>query len=461
MLRGAFLSFFSAQSGFRILFMKIRTALEIWEAALGELQVEVSKTNYQTWFKKTTGLVYRDGNFIIGVPNTFVGEYLEKNQRSLIERVLTGILHTDISLEFRVDGGKGISAPVHTTLPLFNPRYTFENFIVGASNNLACAAAEKVAGTPGENYNPLYIHGGPGLGKTHLLHAIGNRASSEHYNVLFISAEQYTNEMVTAIREKSTEDFRRKYRNLDILLLDDVQFFSGKEQTEESFYHTFNELHGNNRQIVIASDRPPQSLTALKDRLRSRFEWGLVADLQPPDFQTRLSVLKTKASRDGVELSPDVLEYIALQIKENIRALEGSLNRVIAYSRLLRTVVTTEVAARAIDDIASKQPRLAPVTPSFVLETVAGAFQLTLSDLKGRRRDVNTALARQVCMYLIREETDSSLADIGGELGGRSPATISYACEKMSGAINNDPLLRRQVFNIQQKLHARATANPV
>jgi chromosomal replication initiator protein len=250
------------------------------------------------------------------------------------------------------------------------------------------------------------------------------------------------------------DEFRRKYRSVDLLLLDDVQFFGGKEQTEESFYHTFNELYSHNRQIVVAADRPPQALSALKERLRSRLESGLVADLQPPDFDTRVAVLKAKATRDGADLNPDVLEYIALQIKENVRALEGSLNRVIAYARLLRTAVTPEVAARAIDDIASKQPRLPPVTPALIAETVAGSFHITLSDIKGRRRDENTVLARQVCMYLIREETGSSLADIGRELGGRSPATISYACEKMSAAINNDPLLRRQVFNIQQKLHA-------
>ncbi len=434
--------------------MKVRSAQEIWEAALGELQVEVSKANFHTWFKKTTGLSFEDGTFVIGAPNTFVAEYLEKNQRSLIERVLTGVIRAEVRLEFRIADGTRTTLTAQTTLPLFNPRYTFDTFVVGNSNNLAYAAATKVAESPGQNFNPLFIHGASGLGKTHLLHAIGNYATNINYHVLCVSAEQYTNELVTAIREKTTDEFRRKFRTVDLLLMDDVQFFTGKEQIEENFFHTFNELHSNNRQIVVTSDRPPKALPTLKERLRSRFEWGLVADLQAPDFETRVGILKAKAQRDGVDLKDDVLEFIALQIKENVRVLEGSLNRVIAYAKLLRTMITPDLAARAIDDIASKQPKLAPVTPAFIVETVAGAFQTTLSDIRGRHRDENTVLARHTAMYLMREETDCSLAAIGKELGGRSPATISYACEKMTNALNNDPHLRRQVFNIQQKLYA-------
>lgn len=452
--RQVFLFLFPGTRGlFRIVYMNFGSAQEVWETALGELQIEVSKVNFQTWFKKTSGLSFQDGKFAIGAPNTFVAEYLEKNQRSLIERVLAGILQSDVNLEFRVAGYNGGSA-ASDTLPLFNPRYTFDTFVAGSSNNLALAAAEKVAENPGQSFNPLFIHGASGLGKTHLLHAIGNDASRRSYRVLYVSAEQYTNEMVTAIREKSTDEFRRRYRGLDMLLVDDIQFFNGKEQTEENFFHTFNDLHGNGRQIVVTSDRPPRAMPALQERLRSRFEWGLVADLQPPDFDTRVAVLKARAQRAGIEISREVLEFLALQIKENMRVLEGSLNRVIAYARLLSSMITPELAARAIEDIASKEPRLAPVTPSFIMESVAGTFQISLSDLRGRRRDANTVLARQTAMYLMREETGASLAQVGKELGGRSPATISYACGKMAGAINNDPHLRRQVFNIQQKLHA-------
>ena len=433
--------------------MNNRSVQEIWETALGELQVEVNKANFYTWFQKTSGISFQDGKFTIGVPNTFVAEYLVKNQCSLIEKVLTGVLRTEIKLEFCVINGTHKPVTDRADLPLFNPKYTFDSFITGNSNNLAFAAANKVAESPGQSFNPLYIHGGSGLGKTHLLHAIGHEAASHHYNVLCVSAEQYTNELVASIRSKTTEEFRSKYRSVDMLLLDDIQFFGGKEQTEENFFHTFNELYGNNRQIVVTSDCPPKEIPGIKEKLLSRLEGGLIADLQPPDFDTRVSVLQAKAQREGIEIGPEVLEYIALQIKENMRALEGSLNRVVAYSKLLRTMITPEVAARAIDNIASKAPQLAPVTPGLIVETVAGAFQMNISDIKGRRRDEKTVMARQVCMYLIRQETNSSLSAIGLELGGRSPATISYAYDKMSDAINNDPQLRRQVFNIQQKLH--------
>jgi chromosomal replication initiator protein len=438
--------------------MTFRSAQDIWETALGQLQVEVSKVNFATWFKKTSGVSHGDGRFVISAPNTFIAEYLEKNQRSLIERVLAGILHAEVSVELEVANGAGTKCAPVTSLPLFNPRYTFDTFVVGNSNNLAYAAASKVVESPGQNFNPLYIHGAPGLGKTHLLHAIGNSAVHQSYKVLCVSAEQYTNELVSSIRDRTTDDFRKKYRAVDFLLVDDIQFFGGKEQTEESFFHTFNELHGANRQIVVTSDRPPKGLPALKEKLRSRLEMGLVADLQAPDFDTRVSLLRARAGRAGVEMDDDVIEFIALQIKDNVRALEGALNRVVAYSRLLRTAITTEVAARAIDDIASKQPRLAPPTPSLIVETVASAFQTTLSDIRGRRRDGKTVLARQTSMYLMREETQASLAEIGRELGGRSPATISYACEKMAQVLNNDPQLRRQVFNIQQKLHSQPGA---
>ena len=434
--------------------MIARPAPETWEVALGQLQLEVNKTNFRTWLSKTVGLECRDKHFIVGVPNTFIAEYLEKNQRSLIEKVLTGILRENINVEFRVTASVEKPGAVHNNLPLFNPRYTFDTFVVGNSNNLAYAAAIKVVENPGLAFNPLFLHGRAGLGKTHLLQAIGNKAAINNLTVLYVSAEQYTNEMVTAIREKSTDDFRRRFRNVDILLVDDVQFFAGKEQTEENFFYTFNDLHSKNRQIVVSSDQPPKSIPMMKERLRSRLEWGLVADLQPPDFDTRIGILQYKAHRDGIDINHDVLEYIALQVKENVRALEGSLNRVVAYSKLLHAIITPDVAARALEDIASKEPKLASITPRLITETVAGVFQLTLSDLRGRKRDEATAFARQMCMYLIRQETECSLSEIGRELGDRSPATISYAYEKISNAINNDPHLKRQVFNIQQKLYS-------
>jgi chromosomal replication initiator protein len=442
-----------------------RSAQQIWEAALGELEIQVNKPNYRTWLAKTTGLNYQKGQFVIGVPNTFVAEYLDKNQHSLIEKVLTGITHQEVRVQFQVAahqqsspssyGNRGKAAPVQqTSLPLFSPRYTFDSFIVGSCNQLAYAAALRVAQNPGNSYNPLFIYGGAGLGKTHLLQAIGHLALANNLKVLYVRAEEYTNQLINALREQTTEEFRHKYRTVDMLLVDDVQFFSGKTQTLENFFHTFDELHNADRQIAVTSDRPPRSIPSLQGRLRSRFEGGLVTDIQSPDFETRLAILQAKAKQIGTEVSADVLELIALQIQQSVRALEGSLNRVIAYAKLIRTMLTPEIAAQALKDIGGNEPKTAPVTPRLITEAVVNSFQLTPSDLKSRKRDEATALARQVAMYLIRQETDCSLAEIGQELGGRTPATVSHAYQKIAGDINNDPLLRRKIFDIQQAIHS-------
>ncbi|MFC1921520.1 chromosomal replication initiator protein DnaA [Chloroflexota bacterium] len=438
-----------------------RTAESLWEAALGELQIQVNKPNYRTWLEKTTGLSHQKGSFVIGVPNAFVAEYLDRNQRSLIEKVLTGIINQEVHVQFQVSEslqnalpgsrsrGKPASAQ-QSSLPLFNPKYTFSSFIVGESNQLAHAAAIGVAQEPGNGYNPLFIYGKAGLGKTHLLQAIGHSALENNMNVMYVRAEEYTNQLMSALREKKTEEFRNRYRSVDMLLIDDVQFFSGKTQTEENFFHTFDELHNAGHQIAITSDRSPRSIPTLQGRLRSRLEWGLVTDIKAPDFDTRLSILQAKAEQQGVDVSDDVLEFIALQIKQSIRALEGSLNRVIAYARLLRAILTPELAAKALKDIADNEIQSAPVTPAMIMEAVVNHFQMTPSDLKGRKRDEATALARQVTMYLIRQETDCSLAEVGNELGGRTPATVSHAYQKIANDIINSPSLRRKVFDIQQ-----------
>ena len=445
--------------------MEARSAQEIWEAALGELQIQVSKSNYRTWLEKTTGLSYQDNQFVIAVPNIFASEYLDQNLHSLIEKTLIGLTHRDIKVHFHADARHQNSPNSHgsrggtpqaqqTSLPLFNPKYTFDSFIVGSSNRLAYAAALGVAENPGHSYNPLFIYGGIGLGKTHLLQAIGHTALANNSQVLFVSAEQFTNEFITAIRERETEEFRNKYRRADILLIDDIQFISGKEQTEESFFHTFNELHNSNRQIAITSDRPPKSIPLLQDRLRSRFEWGLVADIQPPDFETRLAILQAKTELEGVNVALDVLELIAQRVQQNIRELEGSLNRVVAYAKLIRALPTPELAAQALQDIAGKEPKTASIIPYLIIEAVANSFQLTPSDLQSRKRDEKTALARQVVMYLIRQETSWSLTQIGKELGDRSSATVSHACDKIANDINNSPYLRRKISDIQQKVYS-------
>jgi chromosomal replication initiator protein len=446
---------------------RARMPAEIWETALGELQVQVSQANFRTWFSKTSGLSYNDGRFVVGVPNTFAAEYLEKNQRSLIEKALGCLTTPGVQVAFQVNG-KGHQAgappapaampapePVYTRL---NPDYTFESFIEGSANRLARAAALSVAQNPGRSYNPLFIYSGPGLGKTHLIHAIGQEAAARHINVICTSAEQFTNEFVMALRDRSTEEFRNKYRSLGMLLIDDIHFIAGKEQTEESFFHTFNELHNTNRQIVITSDRPPKSMPLLEERLRSRFEWGLIVDIQPPDYATRIAILQSKAARRGINISRDIIELLAREAYPNIRSMEGSLNRVIAYARLLHAVPTAEIAARALEDVANRDLKLSDITPTLIVEAVAGSFQLTRDALTGRQRDKDTTLARRLAMYLIRRETNCSLARIGEELGNRDPAAVTIACQKISGDIATNAFLKRKIQDISRELHPVADA---
>jgi chromosomal replication initiator protein len=442
---------------------RTRTPQEIWETALGELQVQVSKPNYRTWFKKTIGLSYRDNNFVIGVPNTFAAEYLDKNQRSLIEKALIGLTSGGVTVVFQVNGKSHsgnsstneaaslpVSPPLYTRL---NPQYIFDSFIEGSGNRLARGASMAVAQNPGRSYNPLFIYGNSGLGKTHLLHAIGQAATAYNINVICTSAEQFTNEFVCALKEKSTDEFRNKYRSIGMLLIDDIHFISGKEQTEESFFHTFNELHNTNRQIVITSDRPPKSMPLLEERLRSRFEWGLIVDIQPPDFETRLAILKSKVRSNGVNICDDVLQYIAEKDQSNIRALEGQLNRVIAYSRLLVEEPTIDTAAKALENIANKEPIPDKITPDSIMSAVAEGFQLNKEDLVGRKRDKDTSLARRMTMYLIRQETNYSLSQIGREIGNRDAASVTTACKKTVSDIDNSPYVKRKIQDIQRILH--------
>ena len=442
---------------------RTRTPQEIWETALGELQVQVSKPNYRTWFKKTVGLSYHDNKFVIGVPNTFAAEYLDKNQRSLIEKALIGLTDDGVTVVFHINGkshsGSGgtteavslpVSPPLYTRL---NPHYVFDSFVEGNCNCLARGASMSVAQNPGRSYNPLFIYGDSGLGKTHLLHAIGQSATANNINVICTSAEQFTNEFVCALREKSTDEFRNKYRSIGMLLIDDIHFISGKEQTEESFFHTFNELHNTNRQIVITSDRPPKAMPLLEERLRSRFEWGLIVDIQPPDFETRLAILKSKINSNGVNISEAVLQFIAQKDQTNIRTLEGQLNRVIAYSRLLREAPTLDTAARALENIANKEPIVDKITPDFIISAVAEGFQLDKKELLGRKRDKNTSLARRLAMYLIRQETNYSLSQIGREIGNRDAASVTTACKKMVSDIDNSPYVKRKMQDIQRILH--------
>jgi chromosomal replication initiator protein len=443
-----------------------RAPQKIWETALGELQVQVSKANYRTWLSKTTGISYEDEKFVIGVPNTFAAVYLEKNQRSLIEKALTSLTTPDIQVVFQVNGKshpqhhESIQTALPSPAPLYtrlNPDYVFDLFIEGTCNRLARAAALSVAQNPGRSYNPLFIYGGAGLGKTHLLHSIGLAASANNINVICTSAEQFTNEFVNALKEKNTEEFRNKYRSIGMLLIDDIQFISGKEQTEESFFHTFNELHNTNRQIVITSDCTPNSMPLVEERLRSRLEWGLIVDIKPPDYETRLAILHSKAKQKEFNIGTDVLEFIARETQNNVRVLEGSLNRVVAFAKLLQVNPSVEIAAKALEDVGSKKYPAGDITPSTIIEAVAASFQLPKEELAGRKRDKDTALARRLAMYLIRQETNYSLAEIGQELGHRDAAAVTTACKQISGNIDESPYLKRKIREIKKQLRPRTT----
>jgi chromosomal replication initiator protein len=446
---------------------RTRTPQEIWETALGELQIQVSRANYRTWLSKTTGLGYQDKKFVIGVPNTFAAEYLEKNQRSLIEKALIGMTAPDVQVLFQVNGKSFPQGPKTTgpeILPpepsytRLNPNYIFDSFIEGSGNRLARASALSVAQNPGNSYNPLFIYAGAGLGKTHLLHAIGQAAAANHINVICASAEQFTNEFLSALRDKNTEEFRNKYRSIGMLLIDDIQFISGKEQTEESFFHTFNELHNTNRQIVITSDCPPKSMPLLEERLRSRFEWGLTVDIQPPDYETRLAILQSKAKQKGVSVNQDVLELIARDSQPNVRVLEGSLNRVVAYAKLLRVAATVETARKALEDVSAKDYIGGEITPAAIIQAVADSFRLAGEELAGKKRDKDTALARRLAMYLMRQETNFSLAQIGQELGHRDAASVTVACKQIASNIEASPYLKRKVRDIQRHIRPRTVA---
>ena len=449
--------------------MKTRPAAEIWKAALDELQGKVSPANYQTWLKNTVGLTYSDSCFTVGVPSSFVTESLEKRLHPLIEKTLISITGKPLSVQFQVHLGNGdeeLTPPVPSTpsstnykqrtgAPKLNRKYTFSSFIVGSSNRLAHAAALGVAENPGNSYNPLFVYSGVGLGKTHLLHAIGWEAIRVRPRVMYVTAEQFTNEFISAIRERRSEDFRDKYRSVDVLLLDDIQFIAGKEQTQEGLFHTFNALHTGNSQIVISCDRPPKSLTLLEDRLRSRFEWGLIVDMQPPDLETRIAILQTKAEEQKTGAPPEVLNFIARRIQKNIRELEGALNRVLAYARLTKSPLTVELATQALADISSDAHKRT-LTPAVILNAVATFFTLPPETLQGKRRDKPSSQARQIAMYLLREELQCSWTQIGRELGGRDHSTILHGYHKISDEINTDHGLRRDLLEIRENLYSRS-----
>ena len=451
------------------------SAKEIWEAALGELQLQINRTNYDTWLRDTVGLSYNDEQFVVGVASPFAVDYLEQRLSSLINKTLIGVTGKEVELTFQVQQQDAPSKPkVHSKLPNqpsmlnhrkngtngFNPKYTFDTFIVGSCNRLAEAAARAVAEKPGYTYNPLFIYGGVGLGKTHLLHAIAHAVTKSKLSALYVSTEQFTNEFIKAIREGKTEDFRQKYRSVDVLLIDDIQFIGGKEQTQEGFFHTFNDLHNGSRQIVLTSDRPPKAINLLEERLRSRFEWGLITDIQPPDLETRVAILQAKAEEDKVAIPEEVLHFIAHKIHKSIRELEGSLNRVAALARAKAKPITIELASEALDESMDPTPRRRPSIPT-VLSAVAKHFDIPPEALTGQKRDKLTAKARHVAVYLLREESACSYNSIGKALGARDHSSIIRGYDKIENEIESNAALRRDVLDIRDRIYQKGRTNDV
>ena len=442
----------------------------MWQAVLGDLQLRVTAPSYETWLRDTTGIHYSDGVFVVGAPNTFVAEMLEQRMYSLISDAVGRIVSKDVEVRFEVVAGghaaaepdpsptpahapvNGIShATVARPTTALNPQYLFDTFIVGRSNELAHAAALAVSENPGSVYNPLFIYSGVGLGKTHMLHAIGHRLASRGLTPIYATTEEFTNGYIRAIREGTTDTFRAHYRSADALLLDDIQFIIGKQQTQEGFFHTFNALHLAGKQVVITSDRPVTNLTLLEDRVSSRLAAGLVVDIQTPDQEMRIDILRAKAAGTGQQFPDDVLDLLAGRVHKNVRELEGTLNKIAAYAHLTNNLISVELVKKTLADSLAASARR-KVSEREVVDAVCSYFEVDGEVLRGRRRDKHTALARQVAMYLLREDAHLTLKATGLALGGKDHTTVMHACVRIAALANDDPTLRQDLINIRESL---------
>jgi chromosomal replication initiator protein len=446
---------------------------QIWQAAQEELRFQLAKPSYETWLKNAS-LVGREKNaFKIGVPTKLAKDWLEDRYSAVIKETLSAIVSADVSVAFEVVPGQAEPARQRSAVALaeepppeleeprldeeslLNPKFQFQHFVVGNNSRFAHAACRAVAETPAKAYNPLFLYGGVGLGKTHLMHAIGHAVVEKHHRrrVAYVTSEKFMNEMISSIQEGRMNDFRTRYRTVDVLLVDDIQFLAGKDRTQEEFFHTFNSLHELNRQIVISSDRPPKEIPTLEERLRSRFQWGLIADIQPADFETRVAILKSKVGNYARLVPEDVLSFIAHKIQKNIRELEGALIRVIAHASLNRSPVTVEMAAKLLQDvIPSTDTRTLSIET--ISRTVANFYHISLEEMKGKRRDKHIVFPRQVAMYLIREETASSLPAIGQAFGGRDHTTVLHSYEKISTESKEDQRLQSDLRKLRELLYS-------
>jgi chromosomal replication initiator protein len=461
----------------------------VWQRVLSRLQLDTGAAHFDTYLRGTRGLAYDPGASVIRVAaaNPFHVPWLEGKLSSVIHTVVADVIGGPVRVEFVTDAAaqpagqprRKRPAPLQAPLeePLtpaqrsrgsaqagtassFNPRYTFDNFVVGQSNRLAHAASLAIVDHPGIAYNPLFLYGGVGLGKTHLLHAIGHAVAAKGIDVVYVTSETFTNELIEAIRQHRTDDFRLKFRHARVLLIDDVQFISGKERTEEEFFHTFNAIHESGGQIVLSSDRPPRAMTILEDRLRSRFEWGLIADIQPPDYETRIAILRSKMAGPIVGAVPsDVIDFIAQKVQSNIRELEGSLNRLFAYARHLQKPVTIELAAQALHDLVAPGPSGRGATPLAILTAVSRYFGIKADDLKGKARHKQIVGPRQVAMYLLREDGHLSTPEVG-RLLNRDHTTVLHGMKQIANDIARDGPSRAAVRGVREVVAGGAVQMP-
>ncbi len=440
------------------------TIEEIWDKSLSKIEEKIGSNVFELWIKPMKPLQLKDQQVTLEAPNRFFKEWIEDSYPSLINEVLEGILGHAVTIKYKVSEKeaadiKRMEAKLENRKSrlasrgiYLNPKYTFENFVSGPSNQFAQAAAKAVTGSPGKVYNPLFIYGGVGLGKTHLISAIGNSVidSKHDYNVLYVSSEQFTNEVVSAIRHGKTEELKKRYRNVDLLLIDDIQFVENKVQTQEELFYTINALYEKQKQIVLSSDRPPKEIKTITDRLRSRFSMGLIADIQPPEFETRVAIIHKKAAMERIGLKEDVVNFIAAKIKTNIRELEGCLIRLGAQASLTGSPIDVEMAKNILKDFIQDDEK--PITVEQILKTVCEYFGLKMQDIKARKRTKEIALPRQIAMYLAKQLTEGSLSDIGKNMGGKDHATVIYACKQVEDKKSKDENFNRMVETLLHKI---------
>ncbi|HDA6798348.1 TPA: chromosomal replication initiator protein DnaA [Staphylococcus aureus] len=446
---------------------------EIWEKVLEIAQEKLSAVSYSTFLKDTELYTIKDGEAIVLSSIPFNANWLNQQYAEIIQAILFDVVGYEVKPHFITTeelanySNNETATPKETTKPStettednhvlgreqFNAHNTFDTFVIGPGNRFPHAASLAVAEAPAKAYNPLFIYGGVGLGKTHLMHAIGHHVldNNPDAKVIYTSSEKFTNEFIKSIRDNEGEAFRERYRNIDVLLIDDIQFIQNKVQTQEEFFYTFNELHQNNKQIVISSDRPPKEIAQLEDRLRSRFEWGLIVDITPPDYETRMAILQKKIEEEKLDIPPEALNYIANQIQSNIRELEGALTRLLAYSQLLGKPITTELTAEALKDII-QAPKSKKITIQDIQKIVGQYYNVRIEDFSAKKRTKSIAYPRQIAMYLSRELTDFSLPKIGKEFGGRDHTTVIHAHEKISKDLKEDPIFKQEVENLEKEI---------